>query len=107
MHSFRVANADRTVRVYSLSLSTVRRYMKECTKYEVSTTAQTFEKSKQTCRQMGGTMASNELTDSGYAAKATEAVESYRASTSKYPIWIGVYAKESINENTDFYFLNR
>ena len=34
-----------------------------CTKYEVTNTKQSFEESKEYCKQIGGTMASSDLTD--------------------------------------------
>jgi len=99
MHSFRIANAQ------DFSQVTPTDVFKDCVSYEVSTTKQNFEESKATCKQLGGKMASSDLTNSVFAAKATEVAKIYRKS-SGWPIWIGVYTDENVDEDTKFYFLN-
>jgi len=106
MQSVRVSNARTARKPPSRnSLSLVADIIKECTKYEVSTTKQSFEESKETCNKIGGKMASSDLSNRDFAAKATEAVQTFRANNNS-PIWIGVYAKENVDFGTKFYFLN-
>jgi len=97
MQSFRIVNAQETP----------ADIFQDCINYEVSSTKQKFEDSKTACGNLGGKMASSDLTNSVLAAKATEAVKAYRDSTkNKAPIWIGIQTNEEIGEGVKFHFLD-